>query len=99
MERKTTWIIGRIFCILLLTILIVIGLFLLYFAFHPYNRVEVSISDIPRGTHFLSLVAETDGTVESMNWFSGMFSLSEMRPDDCVVSVRRKKVLYQLSPA
>lgn len=62
--------------------------FYLYFDFHPRNRVAITVADIPPGTHFLSFVIESDGKIEPMYWYSGMFRTSPMHPLECIWSFR-----------
>jgi hypothetical protein len=54
-----------------------------YFQFHPRNRVEVTVKNVPAETWFLCLVAETDEGMLAMNWSPWMIAPFEMAPRDC----------------
>jgi hypothetical protein len=65
----------------------VLGL-LVYFTFHPRNRVRVHFTNVPQDIGFLSVIAETDGTLSNMNWSPEMLVPLDMDPRECIWSYR-----------
>jgi hypothetical protein len=82
-SRKSRW--G---CVGFLS-LVAIGLGLWgYFAFNPRDRIRVTFRNVPPGTTFLSIIAETDGLASNMNWSPQLILPFEMAPGRCTWSRR-----------
>jgi hypothetical protein len=58
----------------------------IYFQFHPRDRIAIEITNVPAGTRFLCLVAETEEGIVAMNWSPSMIVPFAMNPRDCTIS-------------
>jgi hypothetical protein len=72
-------------CLLALAICLFLA-YRLYLYFNPYDEVTVSVSDVPPGTKFLCLVADTPQGAVAMPWLLRKAGPFTMHPDRCVVS-------------
>lgn len=61
------------------------GVFWVYGIFNPSWRVRVYILNLPAGTYFVSLIAESEGTLRNMDWSptSELSTPFTMHPADC----------------
>ena len=97
--ERSVWLDVRLAgCGLVLVAAITLWVTWLLVDLYPRDRVRVSVLGIPRETHFICLIEETDGSVETMYWCpaaSGM-SLGGIHPRDCVSSFRNPNDPAQL---
>ena len=79
---------GCIGCLAVLVLVVGAISAFIYFEFHPRDRVQISVSNIPAGTRFLCLAFERDGKVELMDWSIYYVVPGRMAPEDCTWSYR-----------
>jgi hypothetical protein len=73
----------------LVVLLAVIGAVsaLVYFQFHPRDRIAIEITNVTVGTRFLCIVADTDEGIVAMNWSTSKVGPPfEMNPRRCTFS-------------
>lgn len=69
--------------------LVVVGVgYGIYLCFHPYDRVDIEVRDVPADTVFVCLVADRSGRPDLMHWSLEKVFPFTMHPDKCIVSER-----------
>jgi len=59
-----------------------------YYEFHPRDRVEISVQNIPLGTRFLCLISAKEGKIKLMDWSPYYIFPGRMAPGNCTMSYR-----------
>ena len=57
-----------------------------YFAFHPRDRVQCTVKNMPVGTRWFCLASENDGQIELMDWSPYHIFPGRMTPQSCTLS-------------
>jgi hypothetical protein len=86
---------GCIGCLVVL--LIVIGgiTTFVYFVFHPRDRIQVGVKNLPVGTRWFCLASENDGMIEPMDWSPYYIFSGRMAPQHCIMSYPDEKLLVE----
>jgi hypothetical protein len=75
-------------CVALLVIIAGAISAFIYFQFHPRDRIQIGVKNIPIGTRFLCLAVEKDGKIELMDWSPYYVFPGRMAAADCAMSYR-----------
>jgi hypothetical protein len=73
-------------CLVLCLLVVGAATTLILLQCHPRGRVEISVKNIPDGTRFLCLAAESDDGLKLMDWSPQMIVPFRMPPRDCIMS-------------